>query len=88
MKRRSGLLTEQNVNDIEREIIKKIIRDDSMVSLIDSSCTIVDDKTTFVSVSYLKKGGDVVTKHGIAKKRKGDVYNEKTGQLIALIDIL
>jgi len=81
------MLNDNNIKDIENAILRKIVPMDAMGDNFNVGyCG--RDKYTFASVSWIDRNGKIRTRHGVSKKRKGDKYNRRLGQIIALIDII
>ncbi len=80
-------LTEQNIDDIENAILNKIAthQKDDVLDLSISYKGIRD--ITIARISWIEDN-KIHTKSGVSRKRKGDKYNRKAGQILALIDML
>lgn len=84
-KQNNQILTEQNLNDIEAALLRKIIRSTEDVDL---KINYSDNKHYTNATVAWTNGKGLHTKSGNARKRKGDKYNRRTGQLLALIDMM
>lgn len=80
-------ISEQNLNDIEAALVKKITRFKGEDDLDVKGSFRNSNETTFASLSWTDKNNYLKIKTGISRKRKGDVYNKKVGQLLALINM-
>ncbi len=79
-------VTEQNLNDIEGALLQKIIH--PRTEIVDLKLNYSgNEHYTHATLAWIddKK---LHTKSGNARKRKGDKYNRRTGQLLALIDMV
>jgi len=79
------MVNDREMNDIENAILRKIIPKTAIVVKVGYSG---DGRNTFCSVNWIDREGKIHTKHGISKKRKGDKYNKRLGQIIALIKMI
>ncbi len=82
------IVSEQNLNDIENAIIEKVmhLKNTNEVTSVQLKFRGSGNKT-FATLIW-SQGKDIHSKTGIATKRKGDKYNRRTGELIALIDMV
>ena len=76
-----------NIKDVENAILRKIVPMDAIGDNVNVGyCG--KGRYTFASVSWIDRNGKIRTRHGVGTKRKGDKYNRRLGQIIALIDII
>ncbi len=85
-------LTVQNIEDIENAIIKKVLwlkkepRKKEPLDITVDYCG-VDNNVTIATLS-VNIDNVLHIKSGISVKRKGDQYNKRAGQILALIDMI
>lgn len=85
-KQNNQILTEQNLKDIETALLRKIIRSKEEVTGF-KICYIEGKYSTCATASWIIDKR-LHVKSGIARKRKCDKYNKRTGRLLALIDMM
>lgn len=79
-------ISEQNLNDIEQAIMEKILKREKNITQLEATIR-GNRNNTFAVVTWISDG-KLHTKTGVSSKRKGDVYNRRTGELLALINML
>lgn len=80
-------LTNQNIEDIETAIMNKVVRIKKEPAEVIVNYKGVDDYATVATISW-NIDGVLHTKTGVSRKQKGDQYNKKAGQILALIDMI
>ncbi len=82
------IVSEQNLDDIEEAIVIKILRREKNFEKASVSFRVSGNKTFAVLIWTSGKDKNIHTKTGVASKRKGDVYNWRIGEILALINML
>lgn len=81
---KAGLLTYEDLDDIELSLRPLITQENETIQ--PSGFYHCVGRVTFAAVSFME-GNNIVSVDGISIKRKGDVFNERVGQILALLDL-
>ncbi len=82
------IITEQNLDDIGQAIVDKILKREKDLRMARGRFRVSGNKTFAVLTWISGKDKNIHIKSGVASKRKGDVYNRRTGEILALINML